>query len=224
MFSKPYLNKIYNLLIKVLNKLDYILKWSSNRNINHEDNIIVGIGHTKLEPNILELEKFFRYIKSSNNYRTELIRNIVDEFLSKKHYQDYEKHIKQQIDYDKQAILGEKRNWQQSFYVQRKIPLDRTKILDLGCGAGYWTKRINDKIAKTIGVDVSNEFLNKARKDYPELEFYKMDFHQLVFPDENFDCVYADNVLEHSPYPQKALQEIYRILTNKGLLVALIPP
>ena len=223
-FSKQYLNQIYNFLIKVLNKIENIINRPHVTNISYEDNIIVGLGHTKLQPNLSELEKFFKYIVSNNTYKTELIRIIANQFSDKSKLQNYEKHIKQQIDYDKQTILGEKRNWQQSFYAQEKIPLDRTKILDLGCGSGYWTKRINDKIAKTIGVDVSDEFLKKAKKDYPELEFYKMDFHKLEFEDESFDCVYADNVLEHSPHPQKALKEIYRVLTKKGLLVALIPP
>jgi len=130
----------------------------------------------------------------------------------------------QQIQYDTPAILGEIRNWQQSFYAQDKIPLDRKRILDLGCGAGYWTKRLNENIGKTIGVDISEEFLNKAKEKYPEIEFYKMDFHALDFIDNSFDCIYADNVLEHSPYPQKVLSEIYRVLKNKGLLIALIPP
>ena len=223
-FSRRYLNRIYTFLIKVLNKLEYILNGPAITNINKGDNVVVALGHTKLQPNILELEKFFEYIASNNTYKTELIRVIANQFNDKNNLRDYEKHIKQQIDYDKQAILGEKRNWQQSFYAQDKIPLDRTKILDLGCGAGYWTKRINNNIAKTIGVDVSDEFLNKARKDYPEIEFYKMDFHKLDFKNKTFDCVYADNVLEHSPNPQEVLKEIYRVLANKGLLVALIPP
>ncbi|MGC8979341.1 methyltransferase domain-containing protein [Caldisericum sp.] len=223
-FSKQYLNQIYNFLIKALNKIENIINEPHVTNISYENNIVVGIGHTKLQPNILELEKFFKYIVSNNAYKTELIRVIANQFNDKNNLRDYEKHIKQQIDYDRQAILGEKRNWQQSFYAQEKIPLDRKIILDLGCGAGYWTKRINDNIAKTVGVDISDEFLDKAKKEYPGLEFYKMDFHKLDFPDEGFDCVYADNVLEHSPYPQKVLKEVYRVLTGKGLLVALIPP
>jgi len=222
-FSRQYLNQIYNFLIKVLNKLEYIFNGPPIREISDKNKIVVLIGHTKLQPNISELEKFLKYI-TSKDYRVELIRNIANQFHNEKLPSNYEIHLKQQIDYDRQAILGEKRNWQQSFYAQDKIPLDRTKILDLGCGAGYWTKRINDNIAKTIGVDISDEFLDKARKNYPDLEFYKMDFHKLDFDDESFGCVYADNVLEHSPYPQKVLQEIYRILTNKGILVALIPP
>ena len=129
-----------------------------------------------------------------------------------------------QIEYDCPAILGEKRNWQQSFYAQDKIPLDRKYILDLGCGTGYWTKRLNDIIGQTIGIDMSEDFINKAREKYPEIEFKKMDFHHLEFSDNSFDCVYADNVLEHSPYPQKVLSEIYRVLFNKGFFIALIPP
>jgi len=228
-FKNKFLNKIFAFGIKILNKIEKLVNNIKGFSIiPNEDLVLVSIGHTKQSINLHSLEKFLQYLQKHTSIKFQTISTVARKWKSKqalrKNENHYSQHIHQQIDYDRQAILGEKRNWQQSFYAQEKILLDRTKILDLGCGAGYWTKRINDKIAKTIGVDVSDEFLDKARKDYPELGFYKMDFHKLVFPDESFDCVYADNILEHSPYPQKALKEIYRVLTDKGLLVALIPP
>ena len=190
--------------------------------------VLVSIGHTKQNINLYSLEKFLQYLQKQNFIKFRTINNIVQERKKKQTFKKngdyYSEHIHQQIDCDRQAILGKERNWQQSFYAQKKIPLDRKKILDLGCGAGYWTKRLNDNITKTIGVDISEEFIQKAKENYPNLEFYKMDFHNLDFLDNSFDCIYADNVLEHSPYPQKILREVYRVLSNKGVFIALIPP
>ncbi len=224
--KRNYLNKIYSFLIKLLNKIENILINTEPYIFNNKDNVIVGIGHTKLltDFSLIELEKFFKYCTARKDYKTEKISNIALEFYNNKKEIIYSDHIKQQIKYDKHAVLGKNRNDQQSFYAQDKIPLDRKKILDLGCEAGYWTKRINDKVAKTIGVDISKEFLIKAKERYPEIKFHQMDFHELGFPDQYFDCIYADNTLEHSPFPRKVLNEIYRILTDKGLLIALIPP
>jgi len=228
-FRFRVLNNIYNFYIKVLNKIEQILNLNEFNNNLNANTVITAIGHTKQNINLTELEKLFKYLHQYNFITYKKISDVAKEYVEeqRKHYEDgkyYDKHIQTQINYDYQAILGEKRNWQQSFYAQDKMPFDRKRILDLGCGAGYWTKRLNDNITKTIGIDISEDFLAKAQKRYPEIEFYKMDFHKIDFSDEYFDCVYADNVLEHSPNPQKVLKEIYRVLTKKGLIVALIPP
>ena len=226
-FHNQILNKIYHLYLKVLNKIERFI----NRKtliLPSEEIVLTAIGHTKQNIDLKELEKLFKYLSQNHTINFKTISEIVKEYQKQKKLIQsenyYHRHLQSQEAYDKKAILGDKRNWQQSFYAQDKIPLDRKNILDLGCGAGYWTKRLNDIIGKTIGIDMSEDFLNKAREKYPEIEFKKMDFHHLEFPDNSFDCVYADNVLEHSPYPQRVLAEIYRVLTDKGLLVALIPP
>lgn len=192
---------------------------------------IVTTCHTKQQLYFNEIKKTLNFLKVEfPNIKPVIMRTIAREIYNKNtekslyNIDTYQKYIKNQIEYNYNSIIGDKRTWQQSFYAQKKIPLDRKKILDIGCGTGYWTKRLNDKICTTIGVDIGDDFITKAKNNYPELEFYKMDFHNLNFIDESFDCVYGDNILEHSPFPNAALKEIYRVLSQKGFFLALIPP
>lgn len=48
-------------------------------------------------------------------------------------------------------------------------------ILDLGCGNGALTKQLSDKGFSVMGIDASNELLEIARNNYPEIEFIQAD-------------------------------------------------
>jgi SAM-dependent methyltransferase len=51
--------------------------------------------------------------------------------------------------------------------------------------------------------------------DSPLIDF-KYDVHNLGFPDSSFDVVVCDAVLEHVLYPQKAVDELFRVLRPGG--------
>ncbi|PIQ97623.1 MAG: hypothetical protein COV67_03245 [Nitrospinae bacterium CG11_big_fil_rev_8_21_14_0_20_56_8] len=125
------------------------------------------------------------------------------------------------------SIMGESRNEAQSFRLQEMIPLDRATILDLGCGSGYWTDRIARLYPWTqvVGADCGEEFIAKARDRYASdrASFQVEHFERLSFQDGSFDCVYADNVLEHAWDVDRVLEEIHRILRPGGVLIAALP-
>lgn len=105
-------------------------------------------------------------------------------------------------------------------WLHKKIPYG--KVLDLGCNTGYESLMIKEKNRDVVGIDIGPEYINKARKR--GIEAYVMDMHKLEgLSPESFDCVYANNVLEHSIYPDIALREIYIVLKPDGILVACLP-
>jgi SAM-dependent methyltransferase len=55
----------------------------------------------------------------------------------------------------------------------------------------------------------------------PNLARYKMDITALDFKDEMFDFIICSHVLGHIPDDNKAIQELYRVLKNNGLLFIL---
>ena len=93
------------------------------------------------------------------------------------------------------------------------IPLKPKSILDAGCGEGFALERLKEKkIGKTLlGIDSSNRALKTGRLIHPDIFFKKGDIYQLDFADNNFDLVICLEVLEHLPYPKKALDEILRV-------------
>src|SRR5690606_37428627 len=66
------------------------------------------------------------------------------------------------------AVLGGERNERQSAFLQELIPVDRTRVLDLGCGAGYWADRIARRGPgmRVTGVDWGREFIDVATRRY----------------------------------------------------------
>jgi len=51
----------------------------------------------------------------------------------------------------------------------------------------------------------------------------KMDVTNIPYPDENFDIIICNHVLEHVPDDKKAMSEFYRILKKNGWAVLLVP-
>jgi ubiquinone/menaquinone biosynthesis C-methylase UbiE len=138
---------------------------------------------------------------------------------------NYSSHMLVEYKAERGLVLGNDRNWEQSFRAQALIPTDAKLVLDLGCGRGYWTDRIASllKGGVCIGVDAMPEFVEKGREEFKK-DFRVMDYHRTEFPDNVFDVIYADNVIEHSPRPDVALAESYRILKHGGTFILLIPP
>ncbi|MBI1951631.1 MAG: methyltransferase domain-containing protein [Acidobacteria bacterium] len=126
-----------------------------------------------------------------------------------------------------QSIMGSERNEAQSRRLQDMIPLDRDRVLDLGCGAGYWAAAIARRYPwmQVEGIDYGAEFLAKAGREHrlDRARFLRGDIARLPFRDGSFDCVYADNTLEHSFSVSATLSEVNRVLRPGGVLVAALP-
>lgn len=97
-------------------------------------------------------------------------------------------------------------------------------VLDVGCGEGYVTNILKNYCRRIIGIDYSEEAINKAKQRYG-LECYQMRCTDLRFEAEFFDKVICTELLEHLTLHQawKCLSEIYRVLKAGGMLVGSTP-
>ncbi len=105
-------------------------------------------------------------------------------------------------------------------------PSDGDKILDLGCGTGYYLFLLSNLPVKLnlTGVDNDDKALREAKSFLSrKIRFILSDSHRLPFRDSTFDKVVASEVLEHLEDDQKALKEIFRILKHQGILVISTP-
>lgn len=107
--------------------------------------------------------------------------------------------------------------------MSRKEKIER--ILDIGCGYGYFLKACLEKgIPDVYGVDISNSAIEKSqtleKAKVSQLDFSK---EKSSFHSDFFDVVTAFDVIEHVEDEEFFVKEVYRILKKGGLLFLITP-
>jgi ubiquinone/menaquinone biosynthesis C-methylase UbiE len=102
-------------------------------------------------------------------------------------------------------------------------PLEGTRFLDLGCGAGWATRMARDAGAKAIGLDFSRTALVLARRHSPEILWVQADGTALPIANASIDRLFCNGSLEHFPDIRKGLAEIGRILRRGAKAVLIVP-
>ncbi len=95
-------------------------------------------------------------------------------------------------------------------------------VLELATGTGLVAKHIVNAAAHIEATDASPEMIVEARRDNrsAKLHFSVQDMFRLPYAEESFDVVIVSNALHIVPQPEKALQEIKRVLKDDGVLIA----
>jgi SAM-dependent methyltransferase len=105
----------------------------------------------------------------------------------------------------------------------RNLPL-KPRILDLGCGPGYESKRMESLGAEVIGIDYSPENIRIAIERCPQCKFYEMDFRLLDDRYGAFDGIFASASLIHitsTEIPEIA-SRLQKVLRKDGMLLTLM--
>lgn len=104
-------------------------------------------------------------------------------------------------------------------FIKEHIEMEK-KILDVGCGDGYGSYKLDEAGYEVIAVDISSEMiaLAKENRKQQDISFVQADVITLPFADGHFDAVLSINVLEWTENPLVALKELQRVLTTNGKL------
>lgn len=97
--------------------------------------------------------------------------------------------------------------------------LPKGAALEVSCGKGRGTKRLNKLFKNYIATDISKEMIEIAKKKCPKVTFKQMDAEDLKFKPNSFNAVICLAAIVHYPNPQKALNDFYRVLKPGGFLV-----
>jgi SAM-dependent methyltransferase len=92
------------------------------------------------------------------------------------------------------------------------------KILDVGCGAGIYTKEMRKRGAIVKGFDITPEMLEIAKKENPGLDLRLGSAYKIPFK-EKFDVVIAPLVISHLENWDKVFKQVYRVLKKDGYFV-----
>ena len=101
------------------------------------------------------------------------------------------------------------------------------RVLDLGSGAGFdcflAAKKVGNR-GKVIGVDMTPEMLDKARKNaakgnYTNVEFRLGEIENLPAANNSVDVIISNCVINLAPNKKRVFEEAFRVLAPNGRLM-----
>lgn len=105
------------------------------------------------------------------------------------------------------------------------LPKD-SKILDLGCGPGYFLDTMKEQGYNDLtGVTLSPEDIKLCKDKGHTIKEYDLSFlpQKDGYYDESVDFLFLRHALEHSPYPIFSLMEYNRVLKQGGKIYIEVP-
>tara|TARA_A100001388_G_scaffold257655_1_gene223631 strand:- start:3433 stop:4506 length:1074 start_codon:yes stop_codon:yes gene_type:complete len=102
----------------------------------------------------------------------------------------------------------------------------KSKILDIGCGAGVFSEEaLKRGYYKSVGADANESFLSSYPKSQKGLIFITNYFEKLSAEElgDNYDAISMWSCLEHIYDPKIFLAQLKRLLNKEGLLFILVP-
>ena len=115
------------------------------------------------------------------------------------------------------------------WHIPLLVPFAETKgqtVLEIGTGNGADAVMFAKNGANYTGVDLTDTALEATRKHFDVFglggTFQRENAEQLSFPNETFDWVYSHGVLHHTPNPQKAINEVWRVLKPNGRAIVML--
>jgi SAM-dependent methyltransferase len=111
--------------------------------------------------------------------------------------------------------------WQN--YLREKLPADTRKVLDLGCGPGFFSIILAKMGYEVTAVDCSEGMLAQARQLVKraglEITLQQKDINHPEFPDDSFDAIVSRNVTWTLSNPWQVYAECQRMLRTCGRLL-----
>lgn len=96
------------------------------------------------------------------------------------------------------------------------------RILDLGCGTGWFTRRLKEfwPDCQLAGVDLSPGMIRQARQQTAaDVHWLQADAESLPLPDQSFDIIFSNLMIQWCDHPEQVLRECRRLLRPGGRLV-----
>jgi ubiquinone/menaquinone biosynthesis C-methylase UbiE len=92
------------------------------------------------------------------------------------------------------------------------------KILDIGCGNGFFTNLMTEKKNKVFGVDVNLTELKQAALAFtnPDIHWYYADILNDTLPEQKFDLITFCTSFHYFENPQLLLKTCFSLLKKNG--------
>lgn len=110
---------------------------------------------------------------------------------------------------------------------QYMVPLLRHKrqgrLLDFGCGAGWFTHHASSNGFDALGLDFTQAAVERAREVFQgRFDVGDVDLLETL-TDASYDVFAALGIVEHLPHPGQLLDQARRLLADDGVLMVFVP-
>jgi len=103
------------------------------------------------------------------------------------------------------------------------IPKDAQKILEVGCGEGKFSTILTEQGKETWAIEPDPESAKIAAKSLTKVFQGTIDEKLSEIPDEAFDVIVMNDVIEHLTEPWNDIQKLKSKLKKEGVFVSSIP-
>jgi ubiquinone/menaquinone biosynthesis C-methylase UbiE len=112
-----------------------------------------------------------------------------------------------------------KLRWQRRVKMLSSVLNDNFKVLELGCGTGYFTRELVKLKVHVTAIDISPELIDVAKSEIKSenVSFEVQNAYEMTYDSNQFDAVIGSSVLHHLDIV-KAVTEIYRVLKPGGMI------
>jgi SAM-dependent methyltransferase len=103
--------------------------------------------------------------------------------------------------------------------------LQPQSILEVGCSSGRLYRQLRGQgyAQAYTGIEVADYLIQHNQQRHPEATWKCAGAYEIPFEDGQFDVCFSTYVLEHLVYPERALEEMLRVIRPGGRLVLVFP-
>ncbi|RPJ76190.1 MAG: class I SAM-dependent methyltransferase [Desulfobacteraceae bacterium] len=123
------------------------------------------------------------------------------------------------VDPHEQVALSKAAFFQEALRcLDSKVARTPRRLVDIGCGFGYFLEKAQAAGWEAAGVDIVPEAVLRAKSRLPAVEVFLGDLRGARFPSESVDAATLWDVLCHVEDPPAELKECHRILSPGGFV------
>lgn len=171
-----------------------------------------GLMFINPQPTIKELERYYpkNYYSFSRITKSDSLKIKLKLFLYNLYYNPQKRNILLR------ALFLPLRG-----FVRGTLIKSKAKILDVGCGSGQFLYEMKTLGMNAYGVEPGSIDENEAKKE--RLNIVNGTLENAKYPDNFFDIITINHVLEHVNDPAGTIKEMFRILKRGGMLIIGVP-